>query len=131
MIRIAFMAATMALLTPASVAFAQSSITSGQTVRAALSTRDPTLPDGTHYRCYRLQTAAGQRYRVEMKSGAFDAYLGLGKSCSDAVETDDDGAGGTDARIDFVGDGQAWLIRANSVSPGETGSFTVSVSEQR
>lgn len=124
--RLGVAAAALALLLPGTAA-AQAAIAVGQTLRGALESGDPTLDDGSHYRCYRLQTQPGTRYRVELKSDAFDAYLGIGKRCDDASETDDDGAGGSNARIDFTGDGETWLIRANSLTEGETGPFVLSV----
>ena len=124
------LAAVALLLAAPGVAFAQNSIASGQTLRGSLSVRDVTMDDGSYYRCYSLQTRAGIRYRVEMRSERFDAYLGVGKGCPEGERTDDDGAGGTDSRIDFTGDGQVWLIRANSLSAGDTGQFTLSVVER-
>lgn len=125
----ALAAAAFALALPGAAA-AQTPVAVGQSLRGALLSSDPTLDDGTHYRCYRLQTRPGARYRVELRSESFDAYLGLGKQCADASETDDDGAGGSDSRIDFTGDGQLWLIRANSLSEGETGAFVLTVSDR-
>lgn len=127
--RAALAAAALALALPGAAA-AQTPIAVGQSLRGALSSSDPTLDDGTHYRCYRVLTQPSVRYRIEMTSEAFDAYLGLGKQCLDTTKTDDDGAGGSNARIDFTGDGQAWLIRANSLSEGETGGFVLSVSDR-
>lgn len=124
------LAAVALLVAVPSVAFAQNSIAGGQTLRGSLSARDVIMGDGSYYRCYSLQTRAGIRYRVEMKSDAFDTYLGVGRRCPESERTDDDGAGGTDSRIDFNGDGQIWMIRANSLSAGDTGLFTLSVSER-
>lgn len=125
---VALVGAALALVMPG-MAAAQTPIAVGQNLQGALASSDPRLDDGAHYRCYRLQTQPGMRYRVEMRSDAFDTYLGLGKQCAEVSETDDDGAGGTNSRIDFTGDGQTWLIRANSLSGGETGSFVLSVSD--
>lgn len=111
---------------------AQSALTPGAVLRGELSTSDARLDDGSFYDCHALQTRAGQRYRAEMRSGAFDAYMALGSGAkcvwSDS-DSDDDGAGGTDSRIDFTGDGRIWSIRANSLSAAETGAYALTVVE--
>ena len=111
---------------------AQSALTPGGVLRGDLSRSDARLDDGSFYDCHALQTEAGRRYRVEMHSEAFDAYLvlGSGSKCvwSDS-QSDDDSAGGTDSRIDFTGDGRVWSVRANSLSAGETGAYTLTVVE--
>ena len=111
---------------------AQATLTPGGVLRGELSTSDARLDDGSFYDCHAIQTRAGQRYRVEMRSGAFDAYMALGSGAkcvwSDS-DSDDDGAGGTDSRIDFTGDGRVWSVRANSLSAGETGAYALTLVE--
>jgi hypothetical protein len=123
-------AALVALAAP-SVVSAQTAISPGDTIQGRFSNQDPTLTDDSHFRCYRLQTRAGQRYVVDLRSGDFDAYLAVGAAgdCATmAIETsDDDGGGGTNSRIAFDGDGRARLVRANTLSAGETGAFSLTV----
>ncbi|NJC41431.1 hypothetical protein GGQ87_001689 [Brevundimonas alba] len=116
----------------AGAADAQSALTPGGTLRGQLATSDARLGDDSFYDCLSLQTRPGQRYRVEMRSAAFDAYMALGSGAKcvwSSSESDDDSAGGTDARIEFTGDGGLWSVRANSLSAGQTGAYTVTVQE--
>ncbi|HEX2091065.1 MAG TPA: DUF4344 domain-containing metallopeptidase, partial [Longimicrobiaceae bacterium] len=58
-------------------------------------------------------------------------YLNWGRrngSTFESVDTDDDGAGGTDSQLQVtVGSAGTYVIRANSLGGGETGSYTLSV----
>lgn len=111
---------------------AQSALTPGSVLRGQLSRTDARLDDGSFYDCHTLQTRSGQGYRVEMLSEAFDAYmvLGSGAGCVwSNGQSDDDGAGGTNSRVDFTGDGRVWSVRANSLSAGETGAYTLTFAQ--
>lgn len=121
--------AVVAMLAIAGPALAQSVLTPGRTTSGELSSSDNALEDGSFYDCFTLRTEPGQRYQVELRSPDFDAFLALGAAdCSGSLdETDDDGAGGTDSRVEFTGDGRPMTVRANSLSEGETGRYTLSV----
>jgi len=108
---------------------AQAPIRVGQTVRGELSATDPTAGDDSHYDLYTFRGRRGERVTFTLRSSAFDAYLAVGRMEGgefDQIESDDDGAGGTDARvaIAFPEDGD-YVVRANSLSPGETGAYTL------
>lgn len=125
-------AAVIALVTAAAgTASAQSTLRAGQTQRGELSANDPTMADGSHYDCFRLQTQRGQNYSVALNSGDFDAYLALAPNAAcDAYPTysnDDASDGSTNSRVVIPGDGQVWTIRANSYGGGETGAYTLAV----
>lgn len=116
----------------AGAAAAQSSIRPGQTINGSFSSKDARMDDGSHYRCYVVQTQAGQAYTVTMQSSDFDTYLmaGAGTDCDDTSVNNDDGPNmGTDSQLRFVSNGGMWIIRANTLSEGETGSFRLSISE--
>ena len=83
--------AVLALLSGA--AAAQSSIRPGQTVNGNFSAKDARMDDGSHYRCYVIQTEAGQAYTVTLRSSDFDTYLmaGAGTDCDETSVTNDDG----------------------------------------
>lgn len=109
----------------------------GQRLSGTLATGDMTLSDDTFADLYRIAGTAGQRYVITLRSDDFDAYLSLGTTPSetdpDAFEvsdSDDDGAGGTDAQITFTmpGDGTVY-VRANSLSEAETGAYTIEMAE--
>ena len=103
-------------------------ITVGQTVRGTISASDPKLDDGSHYDSWRLRGQRGQRVEIVMESTDFDAYLKLAAEGKDEeVETDDDGAGGTNARIIATLEDGEYTISANTLSADETGSYTLRV----
>ena len=71
-------------------------IGAGEAVNGQLQTSDPVLGDGSYYDLYAFRGVAGQRIRITMRSGAFDAYLSGGhmEGRSFVAEvSDDDGAG--------------------------------------
>lgn len=114
-------------------AAAQGTIRPGQTVRGELAPGDPVLDDDTHYDIWRFRGEAGHVYGITLRSDDFDAYLavgaGAGGAC-DACESDDDGGGGTDSRVEFhAGGSGTYEIRANSLMPGETGAYTVELED--
>jgi hypothetical protein len=113
-------------------AAAQQTVSLGQTVRGRIEASDPKLADGSHYDIWNYRGRAGERITITLRSSDFDAYLAFGKiaggECSDDCETDDDGAGGTDSRVTAtIGAGGVYQIRANTLSEGETGAYTLEV----
>lgn len=126
------LAAALALAAGAALPLqAQNRIAVGQTVRGTLTASSPTLDDGSHYATYTLAGRSGQTVTITLRSGDFDAYLSVGRGTGgdyESIETDDDGAGGTDSRvtITFPSSGD-YVIRANTLSEGETGAFTLEV----
>ena len=119
-----------ACLLPAAVG-AQTRISAGQTVNGRLASTDPTLSDGSHYHLYEYRGSAGDRLEIIMRSDDFDTYLAGGPlegGDIDGQDSDDDGAGGTDSRLTVtVGPSGVYGIRANSLSEGETGVYTLTV----
>lgn len=109
-------------------------IRTGQTVAGTLAASDPRLEaDETFYDLYRFTGRAGQRVEIVMASPHFDAYLTLGRMEAGelrVVESDDDGAGGNNARVRATLDESGeYVIRANSLEEGETGAYTLSLRE--
>jgi hypothetical protein len=99
----------------------------GQTVSGRLGSASAALGDGSPYADHRLTVATAQRIRVTMRSAHFDAYLRVGVGGA-ALVSDDDGAGGTDARVEIdVPAGATVLIRANALSRGMEGAYTLQV----
>lgn len=114
-------------------AAAQGNIRPGQSVSGELSSEDPTLDDDTHYDVWRFRGQAGHVYAVTLRSDDFDAYLAVGSSAEagcDDCETDDDGGGGTDSRVEFRAPSSGgYEIRANSLMDGETGAYTLELED--
>ena len=106
---------------------AATAISWGQSLRGDLSSSDALASDDSFYDCVSFTGQTGQRAVVELSSSAFDAYASLhaGAVCEgEALETDDDGAGGTDARIDTtLPRSGAYSVRANSLMSGQTGPY--------
>ncbi|MDT7602263.1 MAG: hypothetical protein QOF61_260 [Acidobacteriota bacterium] len=108
-------------------------IAANTTANGALSSTDCTLDDGSFYDVYTFSGTAGQQVAVSM-SASFDTFLFLVAPDGDEIARDDNGAGGTNARIPA---GTAELARlpqtgtyriiANSFSAGTTGSYTVTL----
>ncbi len=116
---------------PAPPVRSSGNIAVGQTVRGTLDSSDPQADDQSYYDIWTFRGTAGQKITITLRSSDFDAYLGWGRmSGSDwqHMESDDDGAGGTDARLEVtVGQTGVYAIRANTLSGGETGAYTLEV----
>jgi len=125
-------AATSALVFFAPPTAAQvSSIGAGQTVSGRLETSDGQLTDDSFFDLYEYRGQPGEAIIVTLRSSDFDAYLQGGPAAGTDVtveDTDDDGAGGTDARLSVtIGPSGVYRIRANSLEAGRTGSYTLSL----
>ncbi|HEX6038425.1 hypothetical protein [Longimicrobium sp.] len=125
--------AALALLAAAPAA-AQPSIQPGQTVEGELSAQDPALRDRSHFDLFRFQAEADHVYHVTLRSDDFDAYLAVGADAGPecgTCDTDDDGAGGTDAELRFTaGSAGLYQIRANSYGTGQTGRYTLVLEDE-
>jgi hypothetical protein len=103
----------------------------GQSVRGMLGEGSSVHEDGSFYDLYLVNGAPGQRVGIEMRSGDLDAYLFGGRLVNgafEALEEDDDGAGGTDARLEVTLDGAGrYAVLANTFVAGEAGTYTLTV----
>jgi hypothetical protein len=122
------------LVLAATPAAAQNTILPGQSVSGELTAADPTLDDGSHYDVWRFAAVAHHRYRVTLHSDDFDAYLSVGTNTTDGChecQSDDDGGGGTNARVDFTRheDG-TYEIRANSYDAEQLGRYTLALEDE-
>lgn len=110
-------------------------IRSGQAVEGTLSSADPTLDDGSYYDYWVYEGRAGERIRVTMRASEFDTFLSFGYDDGGGfqlLDSDDDGAGGTDSEIEVtLSETRRYLIRANSLGEGETGRYSLSVMSDR
>lgn len=106
-------------------------IQAGQTVSGSLTDSDLMLPDGSFYDVWTYTGAAGERLRVTMRSDDFDTFLSWGEMVDgnyNSIESDDDGGGGTDSQLEVtLPSSGRFVIQANSLSEGETGTYTLSV----
>jgi plastocyanin len=105
------------------------SLSIGSSVNGSLSEDDPVLDDDSHYDLWTYRGRSGETIRVTLRSDDFDAYLSVGQMDGEdyrELESDDDGAGGTDAKLTVTlnTDGE-YTVRVNSLSEGETGDYTL------
>lgn len=120
---------TLRLASLASLAERGPAVRAGDVVEGVLAATDPTTFDGSHYDDYSYEARRGERLTVSLDSPDFDAYLGIGRESGGAVEildSDDDGGGDTNARLTYIfPEAGTFVIRANSLNEGETGSYTL------
>ncbi len=102
----------------------------GQALSGKLEASDRTTSDGTAYDDWLYRGRAGERLTITMRSGSLDTYLRFGRLVGDKftqIETDDDGAGGTDSRCDVtLPAAGVYVIRANTLFAG-FGDYVVEV----
>lgn len=98
--------------------------TLGSTVNGSLSTGDCVFEDGTRVDLYRFTVTAPRQVVITLRSTAFDSYLVLFNSAGNAIQQDDDSAGGNDARITTSLAAGTYIIGANSFAVS-TGAYTL------
>lgn len=106
-------------------------LTAGQVREGAITETSPMLEDENPALPYQLYTftGRGERVRVTVRSGAFDAYVKVtkvGTSGEEEVASDDDSGGGTDAMVTFAANGQ-YRIYARPLDASSTGAFTIAL----
>jgi hypothetical protein len=104
----------------------------GQPVTGTLRATDPTMIGGMGpFHVYRLDARKGDRLVLTLRSGAFDAFLGIMHPVGgihEIVATDDDGGGGSDARLRWnVPRDGTYMIVAQALETGGSGGYTLSV----
>lgn len=104
-------------------------ITMGQTINGTLTTSDILRSDNTYADGFYYDGRAGEQLTITLRSDDFDAWLVLDDPNGPMFEHDDDSAGGTDSRLTVTlpHDGR-YVILANVVQSGKTGSYTLTLS---
>lgn len=94
-----------------------------------LTDTDDEADDGSLFDLYRITVRSGEKVTVTMRSSAVDSYLVLGQMADGAwtqIVYDDDGAGGNHAKLEHTFEvAGEYLIRANTVGAGKTGTYTI------
>lgn len=110
---------------------APSPVTLGQTVQGSLSTDDPVNDDEVHYDAYVVRGRPGETLEITMASEAFDTFVAFGRMQGggfEQIDSNDDGEDGTNSllrvTLDRAGE---YVVRAQSLSPGQTGAYTLTV----
>jgi hypothetical protein len=111
-------------------------LSANSAVNGELDASDPKMHDGTPYELWEYVGRAGETVAITLRSDDFDAFLSIGtvnNGVFTAIESADDGAGGTHSRLEitlpFTG---SYSIRANSLSPRRpTGDYVLRIESLR
>ena len=111
-------------------------IANGQTLNGNLEAGDCSLGDNSRYDLYSFSASAGQQVAITMTAAApVDAYLILIAPDGTTLAENDNGAGGTNARIPPVAGAFGYLpatgtykIQANSALANQFGPYSLSLS---
>ncbi len=121
------------LLAPAAL-HAQGVLTPGRITPGTIAAADPANEDGQHYNDWRVALRSRHRYRVTMRSRAFDSYLAVGRgqgASFTSTVTDDDGGGNNDASLVFTPATDAdYTVRARPLNSSERGAYTLAVTDE-
>jgi S1-C subfamily serine protease len=96
-------------------------------IQGKLDNSSGVLPaDNSYFDAYTFEGRAGQQVVIEMNSSEVDSYLILLSPDGRDLAQDDDGAGGSNAKLTTTlpADG-LYTVLANSYQPGETGSYNI------
>ncbi len=98
-------------------------------VRGQLQPEDLTLEfDGSFYDDISFVVTSSMIVAIDHSSDAFDAYLRLINPAGEEVASNDDNPqAGLDSRIEHRVEPGVWHAQANSLSPGETGPYTLTI----
>lgn len=107
----------------------------GLPLTAELTATAPRTPDGKPYNCYAIDTTAGGRWTVTLKSQAFDSGLSIarGALCSAASlqhQNDNAAPGDLDARVTFTAVGGRYLILARGMSTTAAGAYELTATPE-
>jgi hypothetical protein len=103
----------------------------GEVMSGSLTSQDPKIQERGPFHTYRLDAKAGDRFIISMNSGDVDAYLWVARmvgGLTDAVVSDDDGGGGTNARLRFrATEAGTYYVVAQSLNSEATGAYDLKV----
>lgn len=105
----------------------------GQSLKGALTARDPEMEDGGRYDDYAFRAAAGDRLVVTLDSEAFDPMVRIGRmngpDFEELGQNDDASGGGLNSRLLFIAPAAGdYVIRATALSEGE-GDYTIGLEQ--
>ncbi len=112
-------------------------LTPGTPADGEITDANPTNDEGIPFADWSFEAVEGARYRIELRSAAFDTYLVVGQlagSRFDEIESNDDaggsGLGPTDSRLIFRADtGGERIIRVRPFGLEERGPYTLEVTQ--
>ncbi len=103
----------------------------GEEMRGELTGDDPELDEGGFFQEYVLDAAAGDEFRITLRSTEFDAYLRWGTKTGAVFTTldeDDDSGGDLDSQLVVrATTAGRYVIRVSALEPGTVGPYTLQV----
>ncbi len=110
---------------------AQGVLTPGRITPGTIAAADPANEDGQHYNDWRVALRSRHRYRVTMRSRAFDPVVVIGRGDGGdwhELDKDDDGGLGTNAHLEYrVPETGRYSIRARGIGRDSKGAYTIRV----
>lgn len=106
--------------------FFEGNVAAGEMVGGTLTTTD-CLDDNWYTESWTLQVSGNDTLRIDLASIDFDAYLLVMDDTMGLVATDNNSAGGTDARLTLGLAPGTYHVLASTLEPYATGSYTLSV----
>ena len=83
----------------------------------------------SYYQVWNIDVREGQTVTVDLMSVIFDARLTLYRGFATAVDMNDDGGGGCNARLVLTGDGHPYNVVMTTGKEDETGPYLLRVTE--
>jgi hypothetical protein len=105
---------------------APQTIAFGGVVTGDLGENDCLRSGGAYQDLWQLVLPNDTTVRIDLEGGSIDPFLELRDSAGDTLETNDDGAGGLNARIERTLAAGTYTIVASSYARGQLGSYTLS-----
>lgn len=103
----------------------------GDSVSGELGDQDGVAGDDRFFDDYDVQTSAGQRLVITLRSDVHDTLIEVYRQDADGamemVASDDDSAGDLDSRVILNAEGGVYRIRSTSFAANESGPYTLSV----
>jgi Caspase domain len=110
-------------------------IQTNSVVSGSLASGDRTLSEGAYADMYTFEAQSGALITTDVSSSDFDAMVYIGRVVNGDIVTltsDDDSAGGTNARAEWrVEEGGEYVVAASAFEGGLTGPYMVSVNLTR
>jgi uncharacterized protein YjdB len=101
-------------------------IFAGGTAARILGARDCQTSNGQYYDIITVRLQAAESITITMKSSDFDAYLEMRNSDGTLLASNDDGAGGTNAKLRFTASSTGFYqIWARSLTAFRTGQYII------
>ena len=97
-------------------------------VGGQLTRSDAQLRDSSVYQAWRFEGVTGQIVQIDVMSTDFDAFAILTDAAGTKLTDNDDGGGGTNARIIFtLPETGTYRVLANSLAKGRYGRYTLRI----